>query len=130
MSEENVEVVRALFEAWNASDSDAVRELHDPDVIMRPVSDWPEQGPFVGRTAVMRFIEQLRETWDVDTMKTIGMTDVADGVVVRFVWHGAGHGPEANLEMTDLLTVRKRRICGHEFFWDHAEAVEAAGLRE
>jgi ketosteroid isomerase-like protein len=97
---------------------------------MRPVSDWPEQGPFVGRTAVMRFIEQLRETWDVDTMKTIGMTDVADGVVVRFVWHGAGHGPEANLEMTDLLTVRKRRICGHEFFWDHAEAVEAAGLRE
>ena len=33
MSQENVEVVRAAFEAWNRGDMDALRELYDPDVM-------------------------------------------------------------------------------------------------
>jgi ketosteroid isomerase-like protein len=41
MSEENVEIVRALFEAWNAGDMDAFRELYDPDAIMRMAENWP-----------------------------------------------------------------------------------------
>ena len=45
MSQENVEIVRALFEAYNAADMDAVREFYDPDVIVRTVEDWPEPGP-------------------------------------------------------------------------------------
>ena len=37
MSQENVEVVKAAFEAWNAGDMDALRDLCDPDVIVRPM---------------------------------------------------------------------------------------------
>jgi ketosteroid isomerase-like protein len=66
MSQENVEIVRAAFEAWNAGDMDALREMHDPDVIARPPEGWPEPGPYAGREAVMRWFEQLRETWDAD----------------------------------------------------------------
>jgi ketosteroid isomerase-like protein len=107
------------------------REMHDPDVIVRTVEDWPEPGPYVGREAVMRSFEQLRDTWDVETLEaTSDFIDAADRVVVRFIWHGAGQGPQLNLEMTDVLTVRKGRIRGHEYFWDHAEALEAAGLSE
>ena len=58
MSQENVEIVRAAFEAWNAGDMDALRELYDPDVIVRTPEGWPEPGPFVGREAVMRQFEQ------------------------------------------------------------------------
>ena len=64
MSQENVEIVRAHFAAWNAADMDAFGELYDPDVIVRTVEDWPESGPHVGREAVMRWLEQLRETLD------------------------------------------------------------------
>ena len=39
-------------------------------------------------------------------------------------------GPEANIELTSVFTVRKGRIFGMEFFWDHAEALEAVGLSE
>jgi ketosteroid isomerase-like protein len=131
MSQENVEAVRRGIEAWNAGDMDAFREMHDPDVIVRTVEDWPEPGPYVGREAVMRSFEQLRDTWDVETLEaTSDFIDAADRVVVRFIWHGAGQGPQLNLEMTDVLTVRKGRIRGHEYFWDHAEALEAAGLSE
>ena len=75
--------------------------------------------------------EQQRETWDADSLEPISdFIDAADRVVVRFVWHGAGHGPEANMEMTGVFTVRKGRIVFVEFFWDHAEALEAVGLSE
>ena len=131
MSQENVEVVKAGFEAWNAEDMNALRELHHPDCIARPPEGWPEPGPFVGREAVMRQWEQLRETFDADTWEWISdFIDTADRVAVRVIWRGAGSGPEANLEMTDLFTVRKGRIFGLECFWDHTEALEVLGMSE
>jgi ketosteroid isomerase-like protein len=131
MSEENVQVVRGFFEAWNAGDMDALREIQDPDVILRTVENWPEPGPYIGRAAVMRWFEQLRDTWDADEGEPINFIDAADRVVVRFIWHGAGHhGPESNMEFTRVFTVRNGRVSGQDYFWDHAEALEAAGLRE
>ena len=131
MSQENVEIVRAGFEAWNAGDMDTWAGLFDPDGIMRNPDGWPEPGPQVGREAVMRFIQQLRDTWDADALELISdFTDAGDRVAVRFIWHGAGRGPEADLEMTGVYTVRKGMIVFLEFFWDHAEALEALGLSE
>ncbi len=103
MSQENVKVARAVFEAWNAGDMDAVRELYDPDLIVRMPEGWPEPGPFVGREAVMRQWEQQRETWDADDLQLISHSiDVGDRVAVRFIWRGAGHGPEANLDLAQV----------------------------
>jgi ketosteroid isomerase-like protein len=129
MSGENVEIVSAAFAAWNAGDMDGLRELHDPDVILRVVPDWPEPGPFVGREAAMRWFEQLRETWNADALVLIGdFADAGDRVAVRMVWRGVGEGPEANLELTYVATVRQRRILNVEYFRDHAEALENLGL--
>ena len=76
MSHENVDVVRAAYEAWNVRDMDAFRELHDPDtIIVRGLQGWPEAGPFVGREAVMRLFEGLRETCDEETMELISLID-------------------------------------------------------
>ena len=130
MSQENIEIVRANFAAWNAGDMDALRERFDRDVIMRMPEDWPEGGPFVGREVVMRQFEQMRQTWDVDTFEVISVIDVADRVVARFIWRSVGHGPESNMEFTSVSTVRKGRIVYEEFFWDHAEALETLGLSE
>jgi hypothetical protein len=46
------------------------------------------------------------------------------------MWSGAGHGPEANLEATAVYSVRKCMAIGLEYFWNHTEALEAAGLSE
>jgi len=131
MSQENVEVVRAVFAAWNTGDMDALRELYDPEVIMRSVPDWPEPGPWVGRDAVIRQFVQQREAFDADDLAPISdFLDGADHVVVRLIWRGAGYGPESNLEITSVYTVRQRKVFYQEFFWDHAEALDAAGLSE
>jgi len=60
VSKENVEFIRAALETWNTGDMDAVREVFDPDVIVRLPEGWPEPGPFVGREEVMR---QLLAAW-------------------------------------------------------------------
>ena len=131
MSQENVESLRAAFEAWNAGDMDAFREQYDPDAILRTVEGWPEPGPYVGREAVMRLFEQNRVTWDANTVEPISdFIDGADRVAVRMTWRGAGHGPGLNLEWTTICMMRKGKIVYQEFFWDHAEALGAVGLSE
>jgi ketosteroid isomerase-like protein len=128
---ENVQVVQASFEAWNSPDMDALREVLDPDAVMRAPEGWPEPGPFVGREAVIRQFEQMRETWDADASELISdFIDVGDRVAVRFIWRGTGHGPESSFELTSVNTVRQAKIINIEYFWDHAEALEAVGLSE
>lgn len=129
MSQENAEIVRAIFDVWNAGDMDAFRELYDPDVTVRTVEDWPEPGPYVGREAAMGFFEQLRDTWHADTLvPTSDIIDAGDRVVVRYIWRGAGHGPDLSMEGTIVFTMRKGTVVLQEFFWDHDDALEAAGL--
>jgi ketosteroid isomerase-like protein len=131
MSQENVEIMRANVDAWNADDMDAVRESFNPGAILWLPEGWPEPGPFVGREAVMRQFEQLRGTWDAENLVPISdFIGTADRVVLRFIWRGAGHGPEADLEMTGVYTTRKGKVFLIEHFWDHAEALEAVGLSE
>ncbi len=131
MSRASVEIVHASFVAWNAGDMNAYREMLDPDVISNAPPKWPEQGPFVGREAVLDQFLRLRDAWDSDTVEPIGdFLDAADRVVGRFAYHGSGHGPEVNTELSCIYTVRHGKIVGFEFFWDHDEALEAVGLRE
>ena len=131
MSQENVEVVQAANEAYSAGDMDALRKLYDPDVIVRMAEGWPEPGPLVGAEAVIRQWERQREAFDTQTLEAISdFVQVGDRVVVRLLWRGTGHGPEANLDVTSLSTVRNGKLVTIDFFWDHAEALEAAGLSE
>ena len=131
MSEENVEVFRAVFEAWNAGDMDAFRDRYDPHTVMRAPEGWPEAGPLCGRDAVMRQWHELRATWHGDTVEPISdFIEAGDRVIVRQVWHAASRGPDARFEMTNVVTLRKGRIIYQEFFWDHEEALETLGLSE
>jgi hypothetical protein len=47
---------------------------------------------------------------------------------VRFIWRVEGLGPEESVEVTGIYRVREGRILAVEHFWDHAEALKAAGL--
>ena len=84
----------------------------------------------MGREAVMRQWEQQREPFDADTIEPIEVIDLGDRVVTRFIWRAAGIGPGLNIEVTAVATARKGKTILVEFFWDHAEALEAIGHSE
>jgi ketosteroid isomerase-like protein len=130
MSQENVDIVRASNEAWNRGDMEAFAEFHDPDVVMRTAEQWPEPGPYIGREAFLRWQRQLRETWDTAIVELVTLVDAGDSVIARQRLHGTGRGPEANLEATSIVTLRKGKVIMVEWFWDCAEALEAVGLSD
>jgi ketosteroid isomerase-like protein len=131
MSQENVEIVRAMLETWNERRMDDFRDLHDPDVVIaRFIEGWPEPEPVVGRDAVMTFFQEMRP-WEDDTAEPISDPIDSDGrVVVRFLWRTSTQGQEVGMEVTGMYTVRNGRIVRIEFFRDHTDALEAAGLSE
>ena len=131
MSQENVEIVSTYVKAWNAGNMEGVRELYDPDAVMEPAPDWPESGPFVGRDAVMQQFRQARAAFDSDSVELLSdLVAVGDRVIVRLAWHGFGRGPQSDMEWTTVCTFRDGSILKVQYIWDHAEALEAAGLRE
>jgi ketosteroid isomerase-like protein len=130
MSAENVEVVRAINEAWIAGDVQRTSDSYDPDVVMRTVAEWPEAGPYFGREEVIRFFEQLRDTWEVVELETISLIDAGDRVVGQYRWHGSGRGPDLNLEITQVVTFRQGKMVMVEYFRRHTDALEAVGLSE
>jgi ketosteroid isomerase-like protein len=131
--EDDVEVVRGAVAAWNDGDMDRLRGYYDPDIVMRPLADWPEapSAPVVGRDELMRVFFQIREPWDAtDVLEVLGDPVTAgDRVVVRYLWKAEGHGPPMKMEMTYVNTVRGGLIREIEIFWDHDEALEAIGLK-
>jgi ketosteroid isomerase-like protein len=130
MSQENVEVVKAGFDAYNTGNVDALRALYDLAVVLRRLEGFPKSKPFSGREEIVREHEEQREAFDPDEVVPIAdFIDAGDRVVVRMIWR-ARRGRESKLEFTSVFTVREGRIFGTELFWDHAEALEAAGLSE
>jgi ketosteroid isomerase-like protein len=130
MSRENVETVQAGFEAWNTGDMEAFRNFYAPGVTLRMPPDWPEPGPFVGRDAMMRQVEQLRSTFDTDGLELVSdFVDAGDQVVVRQRWLGAGQGPETSIESSSVFRLQDGKVVEQTLFWDHTEALEAAGAR-
>jgi ketosteroid isomerase-like protein len=132
MSQENVEIVRQAFEAWNAGDMEGVGNAYGPDAVVRYPPDVPEPGPFVGREAIVQQFSRLREAFDDrDSLVILGdVLHARDLVGVRFAWRGVGHGPAIDFEMTVVYTLSGGRISRAEFFRDHNEALVATGLRE
>jgi ketosteroid isomerase-like protein len=131
MSQENVEIVRRYAETWNAGDMEGVREFYDPEAVMEVTPDWPEPGPFVGRDAVVQQLSKAREAFDRDWVEFLSeLSAVGDRVVARVGWHGVGRGPQSDMDWTNIFTIRDGRFLKLQYLWDHAEALEAAGLSE
>jgi ketosteroid isomerase-like protein len=131
VSQQNVEIVRRMLAAFNAEDMDAFADILDSHVVMRMADGWPEPGPFMGREATLREIDQLRETWNADALRLVGdLIDIGDRVVGRLIWRGVGRGPQADMEFSAIYTLRDGRVIGVDQFWDHGEALKAVGLEE
>jgi ketosteroid isomerase-like protein len=132
MSQENVELVRSTIEAHNAGGEwlDFVAE----DVEIHPdASRWPDAKPFRGREEYRRFDADIDKDFEGGAkleIKEIFAT--GDRVVARTDWGGRGRasGIDLRVDLTTIFTVRDGRIAKIEFFFDHAQALEAAGLRE
>jgi ketosteroid isomerase-like protein len=131
MSEENVEIVRKGVEDWNRGDLDAIVEVWDEDVVLRAAEGWPER-VYYGKDQVRSFYEGYAETVGRESVIE-DLIDAGENIVVarfRARLSGQESGLEGDMRFSQVTTSRKGKTVLIEYFWDHQEALEAAGLRE
>ena len=126
MSEENVEVVREIWDAYSREDFDQIRAHSDPDVVMITV----EEGPLYGIEAVRKNHERWWEAWESPETTVEEVIGVGDRVFVMAHFRGRGRASGAEVEgrHNEVYTVRNRKVVHVEEFSSRRDALEAAGL--
>ena len=130
MSRENVEIVLKDLDHWNRGDMDAFVALWDDDVILQAAEGWPER-VYRGKEAVRSFYEGFAETVGRDSVIE-DLIHAGDVVVTRMRAHmtGVQSGLEGDMQFSQVTTFKDGKVVRAEFFWDHQEALDAAGLSE
>jgi ketosteroid isomerase-like protein len=137
MSRENVEVVRAIYEAAARGHSDDVLGFYDPDVEW-DVSQSPYR-PVVGRDlyrgheGLRRFFRDYRDPWRVIEDDCEDLIDAGAQVISVVTTRARGKASGAEVEATfqaGVWTLEEGRIVHVTWFSTRSEALEAAGLAE
>ena len=134
MSEENVEVIKEAFPAWNRGDMDAVTSAVSEDVIFDPLAGWPEGDEIAGAEAVRERYRDMRDGFERDWMEIREIRDLGEAqVLADFEWCGiplGGHGEALRLHVFGLFEFRDGWVTHIAYYPGHDEALEAAGLSE
>ena len=128
MSQQNVEVIRKTFEAYNRGDYDEAAACLAPDVVWEIGQEVPARGPDAVKTMWARWDSEWEELETVPEE----YIDAGDEVVVTVHYRGRGRssGIEYSERLFDVYTVRDGRCVRKREFKRRSEALAAAGVRE
>jgi ketosteroid isomerase-like protein len=131
MSQENVELVRAVFEAFNRRDFDAALALGHDSISWRTL--------FSVETDVLRGKEEIRAGWErqiealdvhIDVVELTPLDETR--VLAAGKWRGRGSESGAPAEQTavQVFTVEDGRLRSVETYASRDEALDAVGLSQ
>jgi ketosteroid isomerase-like protein len=133
MSQENVAIVRRLYESWGRGEfGTELTDLVDPYAVFAVRPQFPEFGTFVGPDGIEKFMRRFLEQWERLTIEAPKLESVGETVFAHVVQRGKGRasGIEGDNTYFMLFTFRAGRVIRIDAVMDEAEAREAAGLSE
>jgi ketosteroid isomerase-like protein len=133
MSQENVEVVRAAYEAWNRGDLDAALRSTRDDVEFVQDSRIPGAVNLVGRPAVRAWLDSFQETWEWFRIAPERIEAVDDDrvlVVAKISAKGRMSGAEVEQRIGHVLTIHAGQMVQWHSYAESGDALEAVGLAE
>jgi ketosteroid isomerase-like protein len=132
MSQENVELVRRVFDAFNRRDIAAFIELLDPNVEWVPVLAVLEGSVYRGHGDIRRWLKDLDTDWEFFEVYYEELRDLGDRVLVSGHWRARGRASGVDVENpgTYLYEIKGGKVVSMRTFTDRAEALEAAGIQE
>jgi ketosteroid isomerase-like protein len=128
--QEAVELARSAVERWNAGDLDAVYAGWDPEIIVRPDSNFPDAGELHGVPAARRFWEDQREFMGAGRLEILEAHELAERCLLRIRQNvvAPASGVRSSYDWSMLTTARAGKIIRIEFFIDREQALAAAGV--
>jgi ketosteroid isomerase-like protein len=136
MSQENVEVVQRALEAWNADNLDAFLAELDPEVEWHPSIEPALEGgetTYRGHDGARKAWDDYRGgAWERLTIQIQEIRDLGESVLAlgQADLTARTTGLEFTEEVGSLMTFRGGKVITSQDFLSHAQALEAAGLRE
>jgi ketosteroid isomerase-like protein len=133
MSDENVELVRQGYEAWNRGDLEWLLDHFTADSEFRTAQALPDtDAVYRGREGFREFWNTVREPWETFQMEVERLEPIGDDRVLALLWfHGIGRqGVEVTRKFAHLVTIEDRMVSQFVNFAEWQEALEAAGLSE
>ena len=132
MSQENVELSKRVVEAWNRRDAEAIIALADPKVVWHPVLEETVEGrPYRGHAGLRQYFEDLAGQGVESQGELAEFGDLGDEVLGlgRLSFRSAT-GVELESEVACIWRWSNGKCVEARTWLSHAEALEAAGLRE
>jgi len=132
MSQENVEIVRAAFDAYFRGDEAAVLALVAPDVIVTQFPDQVDVRDYHGHDGLREVMADWIGIWDDWAIELLRAREV-DGYVLataRQRGRGKGSGAQVESEVAFVFTVRRAAITRWQMFRTEHDALGAIGLAE
>jgi ketosteroid isomerase-like protein len=134
MSQENVQLVKAMYELWNQGDIEAATELFDPDVVWHGYAHLPDSGRRDGVDQVRAWVTDFAEAWGeirVSIERLVGVGDDTVLALVRMSGRGRGSGVAVTSGVDGhVWTIRDGRIVAVRLYQGRHAALEAVGLSE
>ena len=133
MSEENVEVVRRHYEAFDRRQLDAAVEGWDSQGEWIPAIAGAVEGKvYVGIDGFRAYFEELLDSFSEVRLENREFRDLDDRVLVLYDLRVRGHDSGVAIDQPGgaLYTFRSGRIVKGRSFLSRVEALEAVGLRE
>jgi len=133
MSQENVELVRRAFDAFNRRDLSAFLALCHPDVEFVTYAMQLEGGdPYRGHEGIRDWWEGLLAVYPDFRADIEDIQDLGDLIITRARMHGRGVESAAPMDQEVWQVGRPRdgKVIGWHWFSNEADAREAAGPRE
>ena len=134
MSQENVEIVRRVYDAGARRDGAAVLSLHDPevewDISHSPARELMGHRSYHGHEGLRLFFSEWYEAWDAVAPDLHELIDAGDDVISVETTHGRGRasGAPVTLSHHAVWTIREGKVARVVWFGTQAEALEAAGV--
>jgi ketosteroid isomerase-like protein len=136
MSQENVEIVRAMFAAWNARPREPDFSQVHPELVYHPRADEPDPSPHVGRDAYERLIHGFLDSFSEVTFEVLELIDADDHVIASTVLHavlregGSASGAGVSDTYVFVLKLRDGLVVEGWEYRTRQEALDAIGLSE
>jgi ketosteroid isomerase-like protein len=128
--EENVEVIRAGYDAINREGPDAARQFMDPGIVLEMPEGLIDAGSYHGREALMRVWHAYFDEFDEFRWEVERLFGIDDRVFLRVRERGRGRqsGVEVDWQRWWVYTLRDGLIVRAKFYPDEAAAFDAIGV--
>ena len=132
MSQESVEIVKRLVDAFNKRDVDAFAEITTPDFEWTTSMTAVEGEIFWGREGIETYFGRMKDAWDEFLALADSYRDLGDRVLWlgRLEGRGRSSGVPVSAPLDILYDLRDGKISRMHSYLDHGEALRAAGLSE